>query len=636
MSTLKSYNILLDIENSDRINSELKSISDGFKALKNDASKMDFDNAATSLEKMRKTLVDSAKAGVDVSKQMAAYDKSVKSLTDDLSKQAVVLNHSLSEEGKAQRERLKVLKEKQSLTREEAAEMKRLQKSVVEGTDAEIQAMLRKNKELRVSAKLSTAQLREETRERKTLKTLVKDDLKGLTDRIKRQKEFIASLKTTEGRYKALKKVGSMAVKAGVGIAGVGIAGAGAAFGAAIGAAQGAVDDETALRRMKLSMMMGDRRDILAQLKAKTGADSEAIVAAVNRATAVLKRPTKAEVIGAAFSELKYPGSAALFQASKDQGKSEAEFGKLFNRFRRIESATGVNLDKAIQYARSSSLGGGKWSQSEVVALYASLQGIGAFDGDDAGMDRAIKAFLRKADPAKDFGEQIKAFDWSQYASGAQNKNAVRRGIESIDAGILTQSLKDGAKGARASEAEKTLVEARKLEDLKNKFLVKLLSSGAVSKLLGTLTKWIDDGTIDKLLDGMVTLITWIANGFTTVMNALNKFANKVSAWIDDNPDKEENADAKKSASDNSKDATTVQNSQGGITHGRTLVGERGQELVLPLEPSRQGRTAQIIQNFTQTFNMGSSETTGLSLGQAVKRGSFSQAFLSSRVCDIG
>lgn len=630
MSTLKSYNILLDIENSDRINSELKSISDGFKALKNDASKMEFDNAATSLEKMRKSLVDSAKAGVDVSKQMAAYDKSVKSLTDDLSKQAVVLNHSLSEEGKAQRERLKVLKEKQSLTREEATEMKRLQKSVVEGTDAEIQAMLRKNKELRVSAKLSTAQLREETRERKTLKTLVKDDLKGLTDRIKRQKEFIASLKTTEGRYKALKKAGSMAVKAGAGIAGIAVAGAGAAFGAAIGAAQGAVDDETALRRMKLSMMMGDRRDILTQLKAQTGADSEAIVAAVNRVTTVLKRPTKAEVISAAFSELKYPGSAALFQASNGQGQVEAEFGKLFNRFRRIESAAGVNLDKAIQYARSSNLGGGKWSQSEVIALYASLQGTSAFDNDDAGMDRAIKAFLRKADPAKDFGEQIKAFDWSQYAAGAQNKNAVRRGIESLDAGILTQSIKDGAVDARATEAEKTLMEARKLEDLKNKFLVKLLSSGAVSKLLGTLTKWVDDGTLDKILEGMVSLFEWIATGFTKAIEALTKFSNWVFAKLGDNPDEDDVAESVKSASDNSKD--TTQMSQGGITHGRTLVGERGQELVLPLEPSRRGRTAQIIQNFTQTFNMGSSETTGLSLGQAVKRGSFSQAFLSARV----
>lgn len=630
MSTLKSYNILLDIENSDRINSELKSISDGFKALKNDASKMDFDNAATSLEKMRKTLVDSAKAGVDVSKQMAAYDKSVKSLTDDLSKQAVVLNHSLSEEGKAQRERLKVLKEKQSLTREDAAEMKRLQKSVVEGTDAEIQAMLRKNKELRVSAKLSTAQLREETRERKTLKTLIKDDLKGLTDRIKRQKEFIASLKTTEGRYKALKKVGSMAVKAGVGIAGVGIAGAGAAFGAAIGAAQGAVDDETALRRMKLSMMMGDRRDILSQLKAQTGADSEAIVAAVNRVSALLKKPSKEELIGAAFAELKYPGSAALFQSSNDQGKGEDEFTRLFNRFRRIESAAGVNLDKAIQYARTSNLGGGKWSQSDVVALYASLQGSGAFDGDDANMERAIKAFLRKADPAKSFGEQVKAFDWSQYAQGAQNKNAVRRGIESIDAGILTQSLKDGAMGARASEAEKTLMETRNLEELKNKFLLKLLNSGAISRLLEKLTKMVESGTFEKILDGMVSLFEWIATGFTKVVEALTKFANWVFAKLGDNPDEDDVAESVKSATDNSKN--TTQGSQGGITHGRTLVGERGQELVLPLEPSRQGRTAQIIQNFTQTFNMGSSETTGLSLGQAVKRGSFSQAFLSSRV----
>ena len=77
----------------------------------------------------------------------------------------------------------------------------------------------------------------------------------------------------------------------------------------------------------------------------------------------------------------------------------------------------------------------------------------------------------------------------------------------------------------------------------------------------------------------------------------------------------------------------TTQKSSGGLTHGRELVGERGQELVIPLSWSRQGRATQIVQTFQQTFNLQGTQTTGLSLGQAVKgQGSFSRAFIDARV----
>ena len=81
---------------------------------------------------------------------------------------------------------------------------------------------LRLNQASRAELKLAVQNgklMRTETKEQKKLAQLVKEDLKGIKDKIKAQFEFIKALKTTEGRYNALKKAGALGVKAGVGIA---------------------------------------------------------------------------------------------------------------------------------------------------------------------------------------------------------------------------------------------------------------------------------------------------------------------------------------------------------------------------------------------------------------------------------
>ena len=145
MSDLRSYNVSIELENADRINLELAQINKGLKGMRQEASNMKFGDAAKSLNALKRGIAESAKAGNDVSKQLAAYDKGVKTLLDDLSKQATLINYSMTEQGKADRARIKALKERSDLTKDEAAELRALQKTVIEGTDEELAQLKAKN-----------------------------------------------------------------------------------------------------------------------------------------------------------------------------------------------------------------------------------------------------------------------------------------------------------------------------------------------------------------------------------------------------------------------------------------------------------------------------------------------------------
>lgn len=625
MSDLRSYNVSIELENADRINLELAQINKGLKGMRQEASSLQFDDAAKSLNALKRSIAESAKAGNDVSKQLATYDKGVKALLDDLSKQATLINYSMTEQGKADRARIKALKERSDLTKDEAAELRALQKTVIEGTDEELAQLKAKNKLLRLQAKQNQEQLKAETRERKTLKTLLKEDLKGITERIKKQKEFIASLKTTEGRYKALKKVGSMALKGGA-KAGAAIGGlAAAGIAGAVSAADRFVEDEAVMRRMKGPFSERDRRELLTRMRIETGADANAIVDAVNRVTTTLKGFTNEDVVTAAKAELEFPGAAALFQASTREGRRGKEYERLNERLRLLQQKTGVNLGDAMDAARRSRLGGNRWSQMQYVTAYAALQGSAAFAGNQGAMERALNAFLRKADPSKDLGEQLKAFKWDAYVWRAQDKNAVRRGIESIPGFALSSVVKEGGMTTLPTSAETTAMKLREMQLKKDELLLKFVP--IASKLMDKLAALIDNGTIDKLADALVGLVEWLANRLGDLASlgaTIGKGVASAVAGIGNFIKGEKNRPTDESRS-------TTQKSNGGIAFGRSIVGERGPELVIPLDYARSGRAAQVVQNFTQTFNMTGNQTTGSSLGQAVKRGSFGRSFIDAR-----
>jgi hypothetical protein len=412
-----------------------------------------------------------------------------------------------------------------------------------------------------------------------------------------------------------------MALKGGMAVGGLAAAG----IAGAVSAADRFVEDEAVMRRMKGPFSERDRRELLTRMRIETGADANAIVDAVNRVTSTLKGFTNEDVVTAAKAELEFPGAAALFQASTREGRRGKEYERLNERLRLLQQKTGVNLGDAMDAARRSRLGGNRWSQMQYVTAYAALQGSSAFAGNQEAMERALNAFLRKADPSKELGEQLKAFKWDAYVWRAQDKNAVRRGIESIPGFALSSVVKEGGMTTLPTSAETTAMKLREMQLKKDELLLKFVP--IASKLMDKLAALIDNGTIDKLADALVGLVEWLANRLGDLASlgaTIGKGVASAVAGVG-----EFFSGEKKRPTDNSR--STAQKSNGGIAFGRSIVGERGPELVIPLDYARSGRAPQVVQNFTQTFNMAGNQTTGQSLGQAVRRGSFGRSFIDAR-----
>lgn len=616
MSDLKTYSIKLDIEQGDKVNSQISAIKSSLSDIQKQTKAFNFDDAARSLNRVRNGLIDSAQAGEDISKAIESYDKSVKKLTDDLSKQAVILNHSMTEQGKAERERLKALDAMTARTKEQEAERRRLAQTVVRGTDDEIKAMIAKNKQLRISAKLSTLELREQTKQRKTLKDLIKSDLSGISALIKKQKEFIQSLKTTEGRYNALKKAGSFAsktaLKVGAGVAGAAVGFLGAGVAGAVSSAGNEVAKYSAMRRIK-GFGDDEKEAIFSELSIRSGRSADEIVEAVNRVSAILQTKKTDRIIDAATQELKYPGITALLQGSTKGGRKVDDFSRLGATLDNLRSTTGIgDFSQAIEAASRSRLGGGKWSQSEYIAAYSALSSTGALSGEE--IEKALNSFMRNADPAKDLGEQLKNYDFARFVRGQQRKNAVKRGVDSLSAEGISYAVSASARADRKTKAEELAENMRRLQAKKDELMAKLIP--ALMPVVEKLAKLAESGVVEKILNGAVDFFTW-------GMDLLLRVVKKIGEWLEDD---------EKHPTDNSQNLENTQKTQssmGGITHGLTLAGERGQEMIIPLDYSRRGRAVNIVNNFSQVFNTPTSTVN--SMAASVRGSRWANVFMNGR-----
>lgn len=632
MSTLKSYSIALDIENSDQINSELKQINESFKTFKTNINNISLDNdILDSLQEMSASIKKAGDEGKDVSKQIEAFSRQAKSLTDELSKQATQINYSLSAEGKAMRERLKVLSEKQTLTKEEQKEQKKLSKLVIQGSDEELKSLLLINKEIRINAKMKSMQLQTETKAGKQLQTIQQKETKVMDKKIKQQKEYNKTLADTQKKQGLLNKVAGYA-KTGLKVgAGMVFAGAGMALAGAYGAAQKAVDDENAVRRIKGAFTESERKEILMSVRSATGADTKTVVDAINRVSHIIKFSNTPDVISAAINEVKNPGMAALFQASSKQGGKAKDWGTFSARIRGVQQFTGVDSNDAMQKARQSRLGGNRFSHDQYFALYAALQGSGAFQNQET-MEKALESFMNHADPTKDIFKQLKEYNFSRFVWRAQDRNALRKGLESIDDIGLNRAMSVGGGSELApSAAERTLAKARELEEKRDQLYIKILNSGIFDKILKIVDDLISSGKVEKILDKAIIIFDKFFDELMDIASA--PLWKTMLSFLDFTPSSAKAVEKMINKLPTEDSRQTTQKSSGGLTHGRELVGERGQELVIPLSWSRQGRATQIVQTFQQTFNLQGTQTTGLSLGQAVKgQGSFSRAFIDARV----
>ena len=670
--TMKTrYEIELAIEGTDRLNSQVDNIDRALEAISKNAKSLKFEDAAKGVKDLEKYMNELAESGEDCTEQMEAFDRASNKAYAELERAAVRLNHSISESGRLQRERIKELEaEKASLdkTAESKArakeidkELKDLRRQVVDVSDDELSAMIKQNVQARARLKLlqqeSKAQ-KDQGKQQKTLAQLIKEDLKPLQERLRLQKEFLASLKTQEGRYLALKRLakGAMSV-GGAALKGAGVVAGGlmAIGGMAVASANKFVDREREADRLKVSGSREDKVNLIGDLYAKTGADDTSIVDAINRVYTVLGNISREEIIEAATAEIRMPGAAALFRQQNTGPVSAKDFTAYFNRLRGIQGATGATREQItsssdyIANLRQSSFTNA--SETDLQSLYLALQNSGAFDTDEE-LQRAFTSFVRKQ---KDSGVDVFTLakqwqdngNWTRTAEGNTNRTQAANAIKNLDfvrMGELSKVADYQAPKETASEA--TARQMRQLETLKDKLLIQVLES---------LQKAFEgkEGELKALISGALDLIKLMVQFLVPVIREIMPYVNKLIRAIlekigalaeyteaikeQNKKQAERQAEAARSKSPAAIIAArsgldhAMKFANGGITSIPSICGEAGfPEAVIPLDPSRSGRAAQIMQQVSQTFNMGSNESNVMSMASALRSASW--AYESGRI----
>ena len=665
------YQISLEIENADKVNASIDSIDRKLYDITKNAKSMNFKDALEGVKALEQQMTELSSSEEDCTAEWERFDKVSNKAYSELERQAVRLNHALSEQGSEQRARIAELeKEKASLdkTAESKArakeidkEIKELRKDVVSGTDEELKAQLKMNREARGRLKLiqqeSKAQ-KTQGKEQKTLLQLIKEDLKPLKEKIALQKEFIKSLSTTAGKYAALKKVakGAMSV-GGAALKGAGVVAGGlmAIGGMAVASANKFVDREREADRLKVSGSREDKVNLIGDLYAKTGADDTSIVDAINRVYTVLGNISREEIIEAATAEIRMPGAAALFRQQNTGPVSAKDFTAYFNRLRGIQGATGATREQItsssdyIANLRQSSFTNA--SETDLQSLYLALQNSGAFDTDEE-LQRAFTSFVRKQ---KDSGVDVFTLakqwqdngNWTRTAEGNTNRTQAANAIKNLDfvrMGELSKVADYNAPQETASEA--TARQMRQLETLKDKLLIQVLES---------LQKAFEgkEGELKALISGALDLIKLMVQFLVPVIREIMPYVNKLIRAIlekigalaeyteaikeQNKKQAERQAEAARSKSPAAIIAArsgldhAMKFANGGITSIPSICGEAGfPEAVIPLDPSRSGRAAQIMQQVSQTFNMGSNESNVMSMASALRSASW--AYESGRI----
>ena len=711
MADKTSYIIQLEIEGGDRVSSQIDSVERVLKGITDDAKKLNFDSAVKSVKALERQMNAVYESEEDATKAAEAFERASNKAYAELEKSAVRINHALSEQGKAQRDRIKELEaEKAALDRSAEskarqkkidAELRDLRKQVISASDEELNAMLQQNVAARTRLKLmqqTAKQQKTEQKQQKTLKQLIAEDLKPLKDKIAAQKEFIKSLSTTEGKYLAIKK----AAKGAMSIGGKALKGAGVVAGAAlaiggmaVASADKQVTQETEARRMKGGGSLEEKQNTLLELYGKTGADYSTIVDAINRVYGLLGNVSKKELVEAATAEIKMPGAAAILRQQNTEGVKAQDFTAYLNRMRSIQSVTGAsteqiaNASSYISNLRQRNFSGA--SEAELQTLYLALQNSGAYDSEEE-LQRAFTRFVRKQ---RDSGESVFALaqkwqnsgEWTKSADGATDKTQVANTIGNLDFAKMGElnRVKD-FNAPQETTAEKTARELRELEVLKDKFLIQVLKAIAPMLEDERLSKLVDSSLklIQKLADFLIPLIEKLSPYLQKMVDLVIKLADfllpildKVLPYVDKVVDYfiklfDLADDIAEAANQNGKEAQRQADAlfnlagylaeavkkltggetqrqvdaakegnaagmtansggggmkmmaDGGLTAMPSICGETAfPEFVIPTDPARRGRAEQIMQTVSQTFNMSGSETTAMSLAQAVRSRQF-------------
>lgn len=656
----------LQIANSDKVQSRIDDINRSLSDVSKSARSMDFSNADKSVQALESSMRALAESGEDCTQEWAQFERASKSAYKSLESAAVKLNHSISEQGKLQRERIKELEaERASLGQTKAEkvrakeieqELKELRKDVVDASDDELKSMLRLNVQARARLKImqnEAKQQKTQAKQQKTLKQLIAEDLRPLKEKLKLQKEFIQSLKTTEGRYNALKKSAKAALSVGkTALKGAGVV-AGAALGiagAAIGAGEGQVSRADQVRRIKAGQTSGEKDKLLKEVFIEAGGSNEEVVDAINRVYSVLGKDASLEdVKTAAAMELKYPGLTKLFMQQNVGKVGASDYVAAANRTSATQAYSGATKEQiasASDYI--SNLRQSKFtnaSQLELRDLYLALLGSGGFDTEEE-LQRAFNSFVRQQmksnvdvfSLAKQWQDEGK---WTRTAYGATDKTQAANAVRNIDFGMLATNNRMTDYTKRESEADSAAKTARRVSILKDQLLVELLKglepllkSGNLQKLISMVLSAIQSGTFQKMVNMVGELLGAILQLVGKIAKKVSPFAQgAIDAILDGAKSAMNFLSGKGDGDSNASDGGIIGQSRanGGIASMPSVFGEGVYpEMAIPLDPAREGRAQQLTAYVQNHFNMSGNETSSLALAGALN--SREWAYQSSRI----
>lgn len=649
MSDLQtSYTISLEIENADRIKSDMDKMNKDLRALSDASRKMNFRDADKTAQSLAEHIHELAEGEDNATEQMEMFGRAADKAYKDLEASAVKLNHSLSEQGKQQRERIKELEaEKAALgqTKEEKArakeidrELKELRKDVVDASDDELKDMVKLNVQARARLKIAQQEAKNYKnthKEQKTLSKLIKEDLKPLRDKLKAQMDFIKSLKTTEGRYNAIKKAAKSAYSVGKSAmkgAGMVLGSVLAVTGATIAAANGQVTKEEQARRVKAGDTYGQKSQLMKDVFLDVGGSDDEIVDAINRVYNVLGKDASLDEIRMATAmELRYPGLSKLFMQQNVGKVSARDFLAAGNHSRATQEYSGATKEQMqaasdyISNLRQNSFTNA--GEMELRDLYLALQGSGGFDSDEE-LQRAFGSFVREQkrsnvdvfDLARQWQQQGK---WTRTAYGATNKTQAENAIKNIDFRMLATQQRITDYSTHESEAEKAARTAREVALLKDELLLQLLKglkplldSGAFQKLIKMVFDMIQNETFQKLLNSLSRLLDLILSVVQKIAEFVKPVANRLVDGASNTVDRIVNFFS--GEDEPSVGVSGQSRANGGIASVPSVFGEAGAEMAIPLTNEREGRAQQLAAYVTNTFQMSGNETSALSLSSAL------------------
>ena len=511
------------------------------------------------------------------------------------------------------------------------------------------------------AAKEAAEKLKEEEIRRKKLSTYVKADLVALRDKIKSQLKFIAMLKTTEGRYNAIKKtlVGmtKLSGKLTAGIAGGAVALGGVLGGAITGAADGLAEKEKAMASLK----SGIDPTLVDDVYVRTGRDYESIVAAINSLSDVTR--DNASIVRGAVLELANPGAGKLLLSTSKIGANNGD--KLSQAISQIKKQTGVqDMSAALEAATKSwSVSTKKVSQVDYLQAYAALQQRGF---DEEQIEKIISdVSLKKGN----FVDNLNKSDLREYTDDEQMRVRLAKTPLGLEKLVLTGE--EPTKGNWQSAAERM----RAIELKKTALLEKFIP--VFERVIDGINNALDTSSMQKIADGLVDLFVsvlplmkpvfellktllpplttaagWFASLATdfigtfveplvqAIARMLNDEDTSVTETVD--PDKiprgilfaeedYEKAQTEGRGVVSKLDKEVVEKffKKYGMPmpqNGGSVVPPNSERIILALpDHSNTGLTSQLIQNFNtnQSFNMASNQQTPLAFSQAVGNNRF-------------